>query len=625
MATTLQVNSSIQAANSDLRTPNDSVSMVRVVVRVRPFLPHEGEGDSTVIGKSIVSVVDSPLESASEVTVHLKDPYSSRDASYKLDSFYGQENNNIRKIFEREVMPLVPAVLNGSNATVFAYGATGSGKTFTMQGTDELPGLMPMAASTILSMCENTGRTVEISYYEIYMERCYDLLEVKKEEVAIFEDNDGHPHLKGLAKIPIHSMLDFQEAFSYGMQRRKVAHTGLNDVSSRSHGVLVISISGPCENGPGNTVIGKLNLIDLAGNEDNRKTGNEGVRLLESTKINQSLLALSKVIYALNNNSSRIPYRDSKLTRILQDSLGEQVMLQMVPPFENFYGSAPVSFGLYYLCFLGTELSFELFILCYQNPGEYEQSVHTVSLAARSRRISNSVQSAQKHNTPKTQVDMETKLRAWLESKGKTKTAQRHEGLCSPSLSRTPHSISSMKKLNTFQSAGKPKAYSNNKSLVNPKDRSNNEGIISCLMGADGTAYKNKVSRKLQLSGNKVLLESTCCTLGIISRCLRVETILMETDFEVLTGRCFFVSEQEVPNVENATMPMIKEDSSLGSWLISERTNELRKVLSPIKSNEIGMAVFDPMTPKQSVSDDMAENTETPLNKFKAMSCNLKV
>ena len=134
-----------------------------------------------------------------------------------------------------------------------------------MQGTDELPGLMPMAASTILSMCENTRRTVEISYYEIYMERCYDLLEVKTKEIAIFEDKDGRPHLKGLAKIPIHSMLDFQEAFSYGIQRRKVAHTGLNDVSSRSHGVLVISISRPCENGLGNTVIGKLNLIDLAG------------------------------------------------------------------------------------------------------------------------------------------------------------------------------------------------------------------------------------------------------------------------------------------------------------------------------------------------------------------------
>lgn len=130
-----------------------------------------------------------------------------------------------------------------------------------MQGSNELPGLMPMATSAILSMCENTLKTVEISYYEIYMERCYDLLEVKANEIAILEDKDGQTHLMGLAKIPIHSMLEFQEIFFRGMQRRKVAHTGLNDVSSRSHGVLVISVS----NGPGKTLIGKLNLIDLAG------------------------------------------------------------------------------------------------------------------------------------------------------------------------------------------------------------------------------------------------------------------------------------------------------------------------------------------------------------------------
>ncbi|KVH92183.1 Kinesin-like protein KIF22 (Kid) [Cynara cardunculus var. scolymus] len=557
---TPQLNSSITASsqteNSDLCTPtkhlpNDSVSMVRVIVRVRPFLPHEGSGSGDIaIDKPIpcVSILDSPLESASEVTVHLKDPYSSRNASYKLDSFYGQEDNNVRQIFEREVMPLIPALLNGSNAT----------------GTDELPGLMPMAASTILSMCENMGRTVEISYYEIYMERCYDLLEVKTKEIAIFDDKDGHPHLKRLAKIPIHSMLDFQEAFFFGMQRRKVAHTSLNDVSSRSHGVLVISVSRPCENGPGNTMIGKLNLIDLAGNEDNRKTGNEGVRLLESTKINQSLFALSNVIYALNNNNSRIPYRDSKLTRILQDSLG------------------------------GT--SHALMVACL-NPGEYEQSVHTVSLAARSRRISNSVHSAQKHNTSNIQVDMEEKLRAWLESKGKTKSTQLQERFRSPPLTRTPCSITSMKKLNTFQSSGKPKAISS-KSFVNPKGRSNNEGFISCLMGTDETAYKNKISKKLLLSGDKILLESTSCTL-----------------------------DQQAHNVENATMPMIKEDS-LGSWLTSERTHESRNVLSPIKSNEnmddICMAVSDPMTPKQFVSDDKTENTNTPLNTFKAMSCNLK-
>lgn len=182
------------------------------------------------------------------------------------------------------------------------------------------------------------------------MDRCYDLLEVKAKEISVLDDKDGQVHLRGLSQVPINTMSEFQEVFSCGVQRRKVAHTGLNDVSSRSHGVLVISVS--TSEGNGNSLCGKLNLIDLAGyfytqigimdlidnfpriygytdvfmihagNEDNRRSCNEGIRLQESAKIGQSLFALSNVIYALNNNKPRIPYRESKLTRILQDSLG---------------------------------------------------------------------------------------------------------------------------------------------------------------------------------------------------------------------------------------------------------------------------------------------------------------
>lgn len=136
----------------------------------------------------------------------------------------------------------------------------------TLQGTDELPGLMPLTMATVLSMCHQTETetetetTVKISYYEVYMDRCYDLLEPKDKEVGILEGKDGQIHLKGLAQVPVNSISEFHELFSYATQRRKVAHTGMNDVSSRSHGVLVISVSSP-----GDVVIGKLNLIDLAG------------------------------------------------------------------------------------------------------------------------------------------------------------------------------------------------------------------------------------------------------------------------------------------------------------------------------------------------------------------------
>lgn len=97
------------------------------------------------------------------------------------------------------------------------------------------------------------------------MDRCYDLLELKAKEIAILDDKDGQTHLKGLSRIPVNSMSEFQEIFSRGTQRRKIAHTGLNDVSSRSHGVLVIGVSTPCNDGSGAVLAGKLNLIDLAG------------------------------------------------------------------------------------------------------------------------------------------------------------------------------------------------------------------------------------------------------------------------------------------------------------------------------------------------------------------------
>ncbi|KOM38001.1 hypothetical protein LR48_Vigan03g138300 [Vigna angularis] len=423
-----------------------SVSKVRVIVRVRPFLAHE---TSTENGDpvSCISVLDRDSEfPQEEVAVYLKDPDTSRNECYQLDSFFGQEDDNVGQIFGREVSPLIPGMFSGSNATVFAYGATGSGKTYTMQGTKEQPGLMPLAMSMILSICQSTGSTAHISYYEVYMDRCYDLLELKANEISVWDGKDGQIHLRGLSQVPINTMSEFQDVFLRGVQRRKVAHTGLNDVSSRSHGVLVISVSTPSADGTGTVVCGKLNLIDLAGNEDNRRTCNEGIRLQESAKINQSLFALSNVVYALNNNKPRVPYRESKLTRILQDSLG------------------------------GTSRA--LMVACL-NPREYQESVYTVSLAARSRHVTNFVTSAHKQETPKVKVDMETKLRAWLESKGKTKSTQRLGPFNSPLLKKTPVSIiTPAKRSITFNSSVK-----GGRSAINLDTKRTNESAFAVAFG----------------------------------------------------------------------------------------------------------------------------------------------
>ncbi|KAK6943653.1 Kinesin motor domain [Dillenia turbinata] len=582
------------------------ISKVRVVVRVRPFLPHEID-EKRGHPISCVSVLDPDIESQEEVTVRLKDQETSRNECYKLDSFFGEEDNNVGQIFLNEVNPLIPEIFRGFNATVFAYGATGSGKTYTMQGTNELPGLMPLAMSTVLSMCHSTGSFVEMSYYEVYMERCYDLLELETQEIAVLEDKDGQTHFRGLSRLRINSMPQFYEVFSCGIQRRKTAHTDLNDVSSRSHGVLVILVSTPSGDDSGAVINGKLNLIDLAGNEDNRRTCNGGKRLQESAKINQSLFALSNVIYALNNNKPRVPYRDSKLTCILQDSLGG--------------GSRA------------------LMVACL-NPGEYQESVRTVSLAARSRCISNIISS---ECTPKVRVDMEAKLRIWLESKGKTKSAQRIGGFGSPFLRKTPGSVSSLRK------PGVNRLLSQNASASKERHKSTNKGPLDFQLK---DLYPIRVELPKELYNH--MKDDHLTTLG--SECSENFSVPSSEDFQLKSQNNVDLSAEE--NKEETTKPdaeivpsiatnaleklsLVEEATTIISSMkplgspCSERTkatwNSWRKVLSPIDSN-IGRTTpppqvqFSSETPKPH-STIMCPNNlfpATPLDKFNAKSSNLK-
>ncbi|KAK6942949.1 Kinesin motor domain [Dillenia turbinata] len=595
--------------NSATRT---LISKVRVVVRVRPFLSHEIDAKRGH-PVSCVSVLDPEIESKDEVTVHLKDQETSRNECYKLDSFFGEEDNNVGQIFLNEVNPLIPGIFRGINATVFAYGATGSGKTYTMQGTDELPGLMSLAMSTVLSMCHSTGSVVEISYYEVYMERCYDLLELVAKEIAVLEDKDGQTHFRGLSRVQVNSMPQFHEAFSCGIQRRKTAHTGLNDVSSRSHGVLVILVSTSSGDGSGAVINGKLNLIDLAGNEDNRRTCNGGKRLQESAKINQSLFALSNVIYALNNNKPRVPYRESKLTRILQDSLGGN--------------------------------SQALMVACL-NPGEYQESLRTVSLAARSRHISNCISL---QCTPKVRVDMEAKLRIWLESKGKTKSAQRTGGFGSPFLCQTPASVSTLRKPGVNMCSSKAKGFmSQNASTSKERQKSSNRGPLDFHL-KDLYPVRVELSEELhshmkdcslttsgsECSGNFPVLSSEDFQLKSQNDVdLNAEVNKEETkpDAEILPS-IETKAPDELSLVEGATT-IIRSMEPLGSPC-SERTkttqNSLRKVLSPIDSNVSRntpppQVQFSSETPKPH-STIMCPNNlfpATPLDKFNAKSSNLK-
>lgn len=228
---------------------------------------------------------------------------------YEFDGVFGPGCTQ-RQVFDA-LKSVVPMLLNGTNQTLFCYGNTGAGKTHTMVGTRESPGLMRSLVEEIL----RRGECV-MSYMEIYNEKIYDLLEPRE---LLLREVNRMVVVPGLAGRRVRCMRDFEEMFLVGMGNRTTAETKLNKNSSRSHAILRIGVGDS-----------KLHLIDLAGSENNRRTGNEGIRLAESSNINRSLFVLGKVVNAIVKKEARVPYRDSKLTRLLQDSLGGSSLCYIV-------------------------------------------------------------------------------------------------------------------------------------------------------------------------------------------------------------------------------------------------------------------------------------------------------
>ncbi|KAE8577770.1 hypothetical protein XENTR_v10023044 [Xenopus tropicalis] len=315
-----------------------SSARVRVAVRLRPYMEKEDE-------KAPAACVRG-LDSQSLEIVNWRNQLETMQ--YQFDAFYGDSATQ-REIYMGSVCHILPHLLIGQNASVFAYGPTGAGKTHTMLGNPSQPGVIPRAVRDLLQMTrtaagghenENWTYTITMSYVEIYQEKVMDLLEPKNKDLPIREDKDHNILIPGVTQKTINSFGDFDEHFIPASQNRTVASTKLNDRSSRSHAVLLIKVQKSQQVSPFRQLTGKLYLIDLAGSEDNRRTGNQGIRLKESGAINSSLFTLSKVVDALNQGLPRIPYRDSKLTRLLQDSLGgtaHSVMIANIAPEQKYY------------------------------------------------------------------------------------------------------------------------------------------------------------------------------------------------------------------------------------------------------------------------------------------------
>ncbi|XP_010619620.1 kinesin-1 heavy chain [Fukomys damarensis] len=246
---------------------------------------------------------------------------------YAFDRVF-QSSTSQEQVYNDCAKKIVKDVLEGYNGTIFAYGQTSSGKTHTMEGKLHDPegmGIIPRIVQDIFnyiySMDENLEFHIKVSYFEIYLDKIRDLLDVSKTNLSVHEDKNRVPYVKGCTERFVCSPDEVMDTIDEGKSNRHVAVTNMNEHSSRSHSIFLINVKQ--ENTQTEQKLsGKLYLVDLAGSEKVSKTGAEGAVLDEAKNINKSLSALGNVISALAESSTYVPYRDSKMTRILQDSLG---------------------------------------------------------------------------------------------------------------------------------------------------------------------------------------------------------------------------------------------------------------------------------------------------------------
>ncbi|POR35679.1 Kinesin-like protein bimC [Tolypocladium paradoxum] len=259
--------------------------------------------------------------------------------TYNFDRVFSQAADQ-NMVFDDTVKPILEEMLAGYNCTIFAYGQTGTGKTYTMSGdmtetldmlSDEA-GIIPRVLQQLFNKLEidDTENCVKCSFIELYNEELRDLLSIEESaKLKIFDDVSRKGHagtiIQGMEEKHIKNASEGIKVLQDGSLKRQVAATKCNDLSSRSHTVFTITayVKKTNEHGVDDFVsAGKLNLVDLAGSENIQRSGAENKRAAEAGLINKSLLTLGRVINALVDRSAHIPYRESKLTRLLQDSLG---------------------------------------------------------------------------------------------------------------------------------------------------------------------------------------------------------------------------------------------------------------------------------------------------------------
>jgi len=338
------------AGGRDVASADARKGRMSVGVRVRPLsAKEEGRGSHACLevteGKHIFAY--DPDEKMGGIDYLRLD--KSKDKSYAFDCAYGPECTS-EDVYEGTTKRVIRAVIDGFHGSCFAYGATGSGKTYTMLGDEAMPGVMPRAIRDLFAFAEQEDDWTwrfSMTYIEIYNERVKDLLNpMTGTDLDVREDARKGTVIAGAVEVAVSSLQELMELMNRGSLYRTTEATNCNEVSSRSHAVLQITCSGVEKyldgTGPTKKQLSKLSMIDLAGSERAYKTDNTGQRLREGRNINRSLLSLANCINALadrtKKSTSHVPYRDSKLTRLLRDSLSGtsvSVMLCAVSPASD--------------------------------------------------------------------------------------------------------------------------------------------------------------------------------------------------------------------------------------------------------------------------------------------------
>ena len=320
---------------------------VKVYCRIRPENEKEKQsGMKTCITATSESSVKIFTESIGIDTG--KESSKSKSDNFQTFTFDGvfppeEEQENIFNVVAK---PLINGALEGINGTLFCYGQTSSGKTYTMEGIHNDPklmGVIPRMMEYIFIVIEKANSEIEYSvkcqYYQIYNEKIQDLLDIRKKDLAIREDKNKGIWVEDCTEANVSCQEEMYEVFKEGSNNRTVSATNMNKGSSRSHSLFVVTLF-QRNTITGSSKTGRIYFVDLAGSEKMSKTGIEGgTGLKEAQNINKSLMTLGMVINSLTEGAKHIPYRDSKLTRVLQESLGGNSMTNLVitcsPNFLN--------------------------------------------------------------------------------------------------------------------------------------------------------------------------------------------------------------------------------------------------------------------------------------------------